>query len=58
MLFSAAMNDIGDTANIAGIAAFLASSDAGWPTGQWIEASSALELLTFKTHLRCLQQYF
>ena len=40
--FVSALSPLGrvaETGDIAGIVAFLASSDSGWLTGQWIEAS-------------------
>ncbi len=40
----AAMKGIGSPGDIAGVVAFLASPDAGWITGQWIEVSGGLGL--------------
>lgn len=39
-----AMKGIGEPDDIAGVVAFLASSDAAWITGQWIEVSGGLGL--------------
>lgn len=41
---SAAMKGIGEPDDVADIVAFLASPDAGWITGQWIEVSGGLGL--------------
>lgn len=40
----AALNGIGDPEDVAGVVAFLASEDAGWITGQWIEVSGGFGL--------------
>jgi NAD(P)-dependent dehydrogenase (short-subunit alcohol dehydrogenase family) len=40
----AAMKAIGDPDDVAGVVAFLASDDASWITGQWIEISGGLGL--------------
>ena len=39
-----ALGRIGEVEDIAGVAAFLASDDAGWVTGQYIEASGGIGL--------------
>ena len=40
-----ALGRIGETEDIAGVAAWLASDDAGWVTGQYIEASGGSGLV-------------
>jgi NAD(P)-dependent dehydrogenase (short-subunit alcohol dehydrogenase family) len=39
-----ALGRIGEVIDIAGVAAFLASEDAGWVTGQYIEVSGGIGL--------------
>jgi NAD(P)-dependent dehydrogenase (short-subunit alcohol dehydrogenase family) len=40
-----ALGRVGTVEDIATVVAFLASSDAGWVTGQYIEASGGLGLM-------------
>jgi 3-oxoacyl-[acyl-carrier protein] reductase len=39
------MGRLGEVSDIAGVAAWLASDDAGWVTGQYVEASGGIGMV-------------